>query len=162
MLSFKEFLNRLQKEEEKSLSETTVTRFQELAGLKESNLLNRYAIQIIIESDDKQLLLEHEQYKQFKKSTDLYFKHPENPSIPVQAHYHVVDSKSKQEIYAVNMDGTAHHKQNRGVQVPKKQAAELRGLGVAIPTNNILESRQLTLNESYNNNSFSFFIIFED
>jgi hypothetical protein len=43
---------------------------------------------VIVESEDMELLLEHEQYKQFIKSTDLYLKHPEKPHIPVQAHYH--------------------------------------------------------------------------
>ncbi|WP_276976238.1 hypothetical protein, partial [Flavobacterium filum] len=139
-----------------------VNRNQELAGIKKSNYLNRYAIQIIVEGDPEQLLLEHEQYKAFKKSTDLYFKHPENPSIPVQAHYHIVANKSKEEIYAVNMDGTAHHRQNKGFQVPKKQADELRKLGVKIAEDNILESRQIELNESFRDNSFTFFIVIED
>ncbi len=108
------------------------------------------------------MLLEHEQYKEFKKSTDLYFKHPENQSIPVQSHYHVVDTKSKKEMYSVNTDDSAHHRANISYPVLKKQAEELRKLGVNIPSNNILRSKQLSLNKSITGSTFSFFMIIED
>jgi hypothetical protein len=54
-------------------------RMQELSGIIESTANKRYAIQVIIESDEHELLLEHDQYQQFRKSSDLFFKHPENP-----------------------------------------------------------------------------------
>jgi hypothetical protein len=68
--------------------------------------------------------------------------HPDNPDIPVKAHYHIYPNNGKQEIYAVNMDGSAHHKNNRGFEVPNKEAKELRKLGVEIPVNRIIENRQ--------------------
>ncbi|WP_160715767.1 hypothetical protein [Chitinophaga solisilvae] len=144
MLSLKAFIER----ERISLEKFINNRRQELSGVKTSDFLDRYAILITMEVEDKQLLLEHEKYKGFKKSTDLYYKHPEDTNIPVQAHYHVVNARSGKEIYAVNMDGTAHHRVNKGFQVPAKQAAELRSLGVKIPDNNLLESIQFPLNES--------------
>jgi len=154
MISLKKYLDQSLKSE--------VTRQRELSGEIESNFFNRYAIQIIYQTEGKQLLLEHEQYKQFKKSRDLYFKHPENPSIPVKAHYHVVDSKSKQEIYAVNTDGSAHHRANKGFTVPVKQAEELRALGVNIPANNVLESKHLSINESLDFELISLFLIIDE
>ena len=162
MISLKQFLENLNNKEYKILEETRAKRFQELAGIKELTFFNRFAIQLIVDIEESHILLEHEQYKQFRKSTSLFSKHPENQNIPVKAHYHIVDSKSKKEIYAVNMDGTAHHRQNKGYQVSNKEAEELRSLGVAIPVNNIIESKQLVLNENELNNSFSFFIILED
>jgi hypothetical protein len=143
--------------EKKSLENTEKIRMKELSGLVESNLLNRYAIQITIESTEEKLILEHEQYKEFRKSNDLYYKHPENTQIPVKAHYHVVDSKSKKEIYAVNMDGTAHHKKNKGFAVPSKQAEELKRLGVQFKDGNILENFDIDKEKKY----MTFFIIIE-
>ncbi len=59
------------------------------------------------------------------------------------------------------MDGTAHYRANKNFQVPKKQADELRKLGVAIPADNILESVQLELNENSGQHHFTFFIVIE-
>ena len=157
-----ELLEQLQNEEVQSADEAFRNRNQELAKLSESNFFTRYAIKITVEIEAKELLLEYNQFKQFKKSTDRYYKHPEDLNIPVQAHYHIVGSKSDQEIYAVNVDGTAHHKRNRGFEVPKKQADELRQLGVKIPTSNILEVKQLTLTEDMEDEFFTFFLIFEN
>lgn len=106
------------------------------------------------------MLLEHEKYTQFKKTTNIYTYHPENPSIPVKAHCHVFPSNSKKELYAVNVDdGKAHHKSNSGHIVPRKEADELRSLGVNIPANNLLEARQLTLNESETGNTFTALVV---
>ncbi len=88
------------------------------------------------------------------------YYHPEKPSIPVKAHYHIVPSKSKEELYAVNVDdGKAHHKSNRGHIVLRKEADELRSLGVNIPSNNIFEPQQLTINESNIDNIWTAFIL---
>ena len=151
---YAEFILNIEKE---SIENTEKIRMKELAGVVESNLLNRYAIQITIESTEEKLILEHEQYKEFRKSNDLYYKHPENTQIPVKAHYHIVDSKSKKEIYAVNMDGTAHHKKNKGFAVPSKQADELKRLGVQFKDGNILENFDIDKENTY----MTFFIIIE-
>lgn len=154
LITFQQFVEQLEKQK----AEQEIIRNQELAGIKPSNFLNRYAIQITIHRPTG-LLLEHEQYKQFQRTTNRYTFHPENPSIPVQAHYHVYPSNSKKELYAVNVDdGKAHHKSNRGHTVPRKEADELRTLGVKIPANNILESRQFTINESNSDEFLTTFI----
>jgi hypothetical protein len=165
LLTFEEFVNELNKLEDEKNKLKQANRFKELAEIKESDLYkNQYAIQLLIDKpSDDQLILEHEQYSKFKKTTNLYAFHPENPSIPVKAHYHIYPSNSKKEVYAVNVDdGKAHHKKNRNFQVPKKEADELRALGVKIPTNNILESLQITLNESTSNDYLTIFLIIDE
>lgn len=115
-------------------------RIQHLANIiLEDTSKNNYAVQITLQND---LLLEHEHYKKFAKTNNMYARHPQNINIPVKAHYHVVDSTGKKEIYAVNIDGTAHHKVNRGIIVPKKEADELRSHGVKLDSDNILVSIQ--------------------
>ncbi|MEI9954927.1 MAG: hypothetical protein WDM90_01105 [Ferruginibacter sp.] len=84
--------------------------------------------------------MEHESIKRFQKSTNRYYFHPESTNPPVKGHYHVVPSKGNEEIYAVNLDGTAHHKINKGYQIPKKEAEELKRLGVNINDDRIIES----------------------
>jgi hypothetical protein len=160
MLTFQQFIYKLNQQENERIAAQELNRFQKLAGLKESNTSkSKYAIQITIYKTSG-LLLEHEQYKQFKKTTNRYTKHPEDTSIPVKAHYHVYPSNSKKELYAVNIeDGKAHHKDNRGHQIPQKEADELRSLGVKIPKDNILESRQFTINESIDENFLTTFIV---
>lgn len=155
-----EYLRKFLQRENETLNEKEKNRMHELSGIKESKLNNRFAIQVFVETDNSELILEHEQYKKFKKSTDLYYYHPEDKHIPVKAHYHIVNSKSKKEIYAVNTDGTAHHKKNKGIVVPKKHAKELKLLGVNFKNGNILES--LTINESVKNVPHSFLIIIEE
>jgi hypothetical protein len=109
------------------------------------------------------LLIEHNQYTQFQKTTNRYTYHPKNPSIPFKAHYHIYPSNSKKELYAVNLDdGTAHHKSNRGYVVPKKEAEELRFLGVKIPNDNILESNLQTINESNSDDFWTTFIVIDN
>lgn len=159
MEKLNEFLENLFNKEKESLNEAQKTRIQELSGIKESKLNSRFAIQIFIETDDNQLLLEHEQYKKFRKSNALYYYHSEEKKIPVKAHYHIVDTRSKKEIYAVNTDGTAHHRKNKGFKVPNKQADELRALGVNFKKNNILES--ISSSDLAKSTLFTFFIIIE-
>lgn len=165
LLTFQQFVDKLNQHESDKDSQRHIKRFQELAGLKESDIYkSQYAIQITIDKPDNiGLLLEHEQYKKFKKTNNRYTKHPENPAIPVKAHYHIYPSNSKEELYAVNVDdGKAHHKKNRGHIVPKKEADELRTLGVQIPTDNILESRQLLINENTTDKYLTIFIIIDE
>lgn len=59
-------------------------------------------------------------------------------------------------------DGTAHHKSNRGYVVPKKEAEELRSLGVKIPNDNILESKLLAINESNLDGFWTTFILIDN
>ena len=146
-------------EEKENHKKYQVIRNQELSGLIQSGYINRYAIEVTIPAHN--LLIEHEQYKKFARTNNLWRKDPANLNIPVQGHYHIIDPVSKEDIYAVNMDGTAHHRVNRGFVVPKKEAEELRKFGVIIPANRIIESVDLTLNESFNENTISFFFIIE-
>jgi len=110
--------------------------FKRLAGMKTEK--KEYLIRITIESSN--LMLEHESLSKFRNSTNVYLYHTERITPPVRAHYHVYPSNGKNEIYAVNIDGTAHHKSNRGFLVPKKEAEELKALGVAIKDNRIIEN----------------------
>jgi hypothetical protein len=59
------------------------------------------------------------------------------------------------------MDGTAHHRRNKGYEVPKKEADELRKFGVQIPANRIIECVDLIINEELENRSVSFVIVIE-
>ena len=149
--TFKEFIDTLNKQEAERKAKAELKRFRELAGLKDSDTPeDGYLIKITIEAPTD-FLFEHETYTKFKKTTNRYTYHPENTDIPVKAHYHVYPAKSKKELYAVNVeDGKAHHKSNRGHLVPKKEAEELRNLGVKLPASNLLESRSYQLNEAEN------------
>jgi hypothetical protein len=113
-----------------------VKRFQELAGIRP---LNEKTYLVEITFDFGAQLTEHEVIKKFKKTNKRYYFHPEETSPPVKAHYHVIGAKGNQELYAVSIDGTAHHRKNKGVLVPRKEADELRAMGVAIPPDNIIE-----------------------
>lgn len=104
-----------------------------------------YAIRITF--DDSLLLTEHQSIQQFKKSQNRYYYHPEETHPAVEAHYHIIGPRGKQELYSVTMSGKAHHKVNRGYQIPRREADELRTLGVTIPTDNIIESLALALPE---------------
>ena len=120
-----------------------VKRFKELAGLipKGPNPPKSYLIEITFEFGES--LLEHTVIKNFKKTTNRYYYHPEETNPPVKAHYHVIPLKGKEEIYAVNMDGTAHHRVNKGYRIPSKEADELRSLGVNINSENIIEHLEI-------------------
>ena len=160
MKQLKDYFEEYFKRENESLNEAITKRMQELSGIIESKANSRYAIQITIETDTIELLLEYEQYKKFRKSNDLYYYHPEDTKIPVKAHYHVVNSKSKKEIYAVNTDGTAHHQKNRGFVVPKNHAKELTKLGVTFKNGNLLEN--ISVPNQENKTYFTFFIILDE
>lgn len=131
-----------------------------------------YAVQISFDSNDNEasLMLEHISLKQFKSTRNRYVHHPAQMEIPVKAHYHVFPPNStNKELYAVNMDGTAHHKRNRGVQIPPKEADELRSMGVDIDPSNILEMIELPASnenqlilESLQKEIISVFLIFEE
>ena len=58
--------------------------------------------------------------------------------------------------------GVAHHRQNKNYEVPKKEADELRKLGVILKPSNIIEMIEISdirliLNEDFNR--FSDFIL---
>lgn len=160
-MQFLQLIESLVNSHEQNEIEILRRRNQERAGIIPSNLINRYAFLITIDSDRiKQILLEYEQFKKFQNSTNLYYKHPENPSIPVKGHYHVVDSKGRQEIYSVNFDGSAHHKKNRGYKVPDREAVELKRLGVQFSDDNVLlEYLQFVDSGSFHNPAFVFWFI---
>ena len=143
-----------------NFNQTQYQRRQELTLITENTKAQRYAIQIIIQSTET-LLVEHELYNKFSKTNNLWRRDPEDLNIPVKGHYHIVANKSKMEIYAVNMDGTAHHRRNKGYEVPKKEADELRKFGVQIPANRIIECVNLIINEELENRSVSFVIVIE-
>jgi hypothetical protein len=114
-------------------------RFKALAGIR-ATTKNSYLIKITFQVIVAESLNEHNIYSNFKNSTNRYMYHPESTNPPVKAHYQVYPQKGKSELYAVLVDdGKAHHKKNRGYQIPKKEADELRSLGVNLPDNNILE-----------------------
>ena len=116
-----------------------IKRFKELAGLNQTNpkLIKTYLIEITFDFGSS--LLEHNKIKNFRNSTNRYFYHPEQMNPPVKAHYHVIAARGKEEIYAVNMDGTSHHRVNKGFKVPRKEADELRSLGVNLNADNVIE-----------------------
>ena len=134
--------------------EVFLKRFKELSGMKK-NPEESYLIKITFLIPLPESLNEHHVYQNFKKSTNRYTYHSETTNPPVGAHYQVYPNNSKTELYAVRVvDGKAHHKRNRGYQIPNKEADELRSYGVNIPPNNILEtitaSEVQLLNESLN------------
>lgn len=146
-----------------------VKRFQELAGLRPSGLDAKETHLIEVTFDFGNSLLEHESIKNFKKTNNRYYFHPESTNPSVKGHYHVIPNNGKQEIYAVNLDGTSHHKVNKGYQIPKKEADELRGLGVDIKDDRIIESieclendRKQLLTESLKHDCISIFIEIEE
>jgi hypothetical protein len=157
ILTYQEFIDRT---EQRNADQVSKDRRQHLAGIKKT----QYAIKFTFENDEQiGLLLEHEQYKKFAKSSNRYTYHPENANIPVKAHYHVFPSNSKKELYAVNVDdGSAHHKSNRGYVVPKKEADELSILGVKFKAGNILENLNYQLNESLQDDLLTIYIIVDE
>jgi hypothetical protein len=118
-----------------------IKKYRRLVGLKEVKQ-KKYLVKVTFYFGlIKENLNEHLVYKNFQNSTNRYTYHPEQTNPPVLAHYHIYPEKSKDELYAVNVvDGKAHHKKNRGHVVPKKEADELRRMGVQLPLNNILEN----------------------
>lgn len=146
-----------------------VKRFKELAGLLPTGLDTPKTYLIEVTFDFGETLLEHNAIKNFKKSTNRYYYHPEETNPPVKAHYHVISSKGKEEIYAVNMDGKAHHRVNMGHQIPRKEADELRSLGVNINSDNIIEyfeflegSEKQLLIESLNHTLITIYLEIEE
>ncbi len=143
-----------------------VKRFQQLAGIiKENNTPKTYLIEITF---DFGTLLEHEAIKHFRKSNNRYYFHAASVNPPVKAHYHVIGPNNNKEIYAISTDGTFHHRRNQGYVIPKKEADELRALGVSISSDNIIEhidsldsSAQKILTESLRADCISILLEFE-
>jgi hypothetical protein len=133
--NFKQFVESI----EKGAYLPDIKRMQVLAGIKPtaSDKKETYLIKVTFESEN--LLLEHISLKSFKGSTNKMLKHPAKTHPPVKGHYHVYPKNGKDELYAVNMDGTAHHQRHQGYEIPKKEAEELRALGVDIRPDRIIE-----------------------
>lgn len=161
--NYKQFVNELADKNFKFLK-----RYNELVDFKSTILESNstYLIEVTFEYSDS--LLEHENIIKFKKTKNRYYGHSEKTNPPVKAHYHVIPSNGKQEIYAVNIDGTAHHRANKGYEIPRKEATELRALGVDIKPNNIIENVEFLdgeemqmLNESLQRDCISIIIEIE-
>ena len=146
-----------------------IKRIKRLAGIKEKTP-KQYLIKItFLKNLVAESLNEHNVYKNFQNSSNRYVFHPESTNPPVKAHYHVYPSNSKNELYAANLiDGKAHHKKNRGLSIPQKEADELRSLGVNLPKNNILETifidefQELQLLNEDSNGDDSFYLMVEE
>ena len=161
---FKQFLESI----DKNAFQPDIKRMQILAGIKstDTNIKETYLIKITFETDS--LLLEHISLKSFKGSTNRMLKHPATTHPPVNGHYHVYPKNGKAEIYAVNMDGTAHHQRHKGYEIPRKEAEELRALGVDINKDCIIEFLKISkddqiklLTESFSEACVSIFIEIE-
>ena len=107
------------------------------------NLIECVVDAIIVEknSDENQLLenrgliVEYEEYKQFGKSTRKYRIDKGDGSPGHQTHIHVF-SKTGQ-LYAMNIDGTTHD--GSKAQLSKKDQKTLTDLGFQVPKDGILE-----------------------
>jgi hypothetical protein len=164
---FNEFLEQLNKE----AYNPEIIRMQILAGIRKKDVVVKetYLIQITFDNDSDSEIFEHIILKKFKGSTRKMLHHPAKTHPPVKGHYHVYSKNSKDEIYAVNMDGTAHHQKHRGFEIPRKEAEELMTLGVKIGLDRIIEyldiseddNRQL-ITETLKEDFISIFIEIED
>jgi hypothetical protein len=159
--NFKQFIESI----EKDAYQPIIKRMQVLAGINPTDTDKKETYLIKITFETESLLLEHITLKSFKGSTNRMLKHPATTHPPVKGHYHVYPKNGKDEIYAVNFDGTAHHQKNKGFEIPKKEADELRALGVDINPDRIIEyletyedGNQLLLTESLSNDYVSIFI----
>ena len=132
---FNEFLEQLNKE----AYDPEIKRMQILAGITKKNIVVKETYLIQITFDRESEIFEHISLKNFKGSTRKMLHHPAKTHPPVKGHYHVYSKNSKDEIYAVNMDGTAHHQKHQGYEIPRKEAEELRALGVTIKADRIIE-----------------------
>ena len=132
---FNEFLEQLNKE----AYNPEIKRMQKLSGITKKNIVVKETYLIQITFDRESEIFEHISLKNFKGSTRKMLYHPAKTHPPVKGHYHVYSNNSKDEIYAVNMDGTAHHQKHQGYEIPRKEAEELRARGVTIKADRIIE-----------------------
>jgi hypothetical protein len=133
--------------------------FRELSAISGDG----YFIEISFADDN--ILLEYESVKRFAKTDNRYYYHSASSNPLVKAHYHIIPSNGNYELYAVNIDGTAHHRVNKGYIIPQKEADELRKLGVDIKDNRIIEhilesenGQKKLLTESLNKNNLTILI----
>lgn len=96
---------------------------------------------------DVEVILEHQQYKKIPKTQNTYRIDKANTATLTQDHAHVYASKNNQ-IYSVNKDGSGHDGYS-GYEIPKKHAVYFRSIGFEIALNNILESIDLNIIDSY-------------
>lgn len=125
------------------------------AKIKEliSEFLDEKEIQVIVfeESngflENNQLLLEWEQYKNIPK-TNLTYRYDKGKGIPgSQDHLHVFVGKTKNQVYAINKDGTPHD--GSMAKIGKKEVNFLKSLGFTPPENGILEWMDLDPKKNY-------------
>jgi hypothetical protein len=88
-------------------------------------------------------LFEHKVYKPITGTRDTYREDPENTNTLTMRHSHVYAGDSKNQLYAVNMDGTGHDGSS-GESTPSKHAEFFRQKGYKINPNNILEELNVT------------------
>lgn len=100
--------------------------------------LNDKMIQAGFERIPEQLF-EHKTYQSLGK-TGYCFRGDKANNAPVQQqHYHVYkDDKGMHQIFAINKDGTPHD--GSRFSMSKKLVDALKSLGIAVPSNGILES----------------------
>lgn len=83
-------------------------------------------------------LFEHHVYKTIPGTRDRYREDPENTNTLTMRHAHTYARNSKNQLYAVNVDGTGHDGSS-GKQIPEKHADFFRGKGYKVGPDNILE-----------------------
>lgn len=135
ILNYKQFIHCIAEKNYRQF----IKRFYELAGVEHSDLEDKDTYPIMVTFEFGNILTEHQSIYKFKKTNNKYCFHSGTTNPPVKAHYHVVSLSGKQDIYAVIVDETAHHKTSKGYQIPKKEAEELREFGVEINDDGIIE-----------------------
>lgn len=112
------------------------------------------AEQVIILVVDENVLLES------KQSILLEEKFEKVPGSQITARYDAPNTNTKthghhhfllkgNELYAVNNNGMAHHKVNRGITIDKSVADYLLTKGVPVPNNRILEFLEIEPKKIY-------------
>jgi hypothetical protein len=87
-------------------------------------------------------LFEHKVYKTIPGTKDTYREDPGNTNTLTMRHSHTYAGNSKNQLYAVNVDGSGHDGSSRQ-KIPDKHADFYRSKGYQINANNILEQLDL-------------------
>src|SRR5689334_6128643 len=87
-------------------------------------------------------LFEQKVYKTIPGTKDTYREDPANTNTLTMRHSHTYAGTSKNQLYAVNVDGSGHDGSS-GQKIPDKHADFYRTKGYAINPNNILEQLDL-------------------
>ncbi|MBS1681585.1 MAG: hypothetical protein OJF59_001827 [Cytophagales bacterium] len=105
---------------------------------------------------NNRLLLEWEQYKKIPK-TNLTYRYDKGKGVPGnQDHIHVYLGNTKNQVYAINRDGSPHD--GSTLQLGKKEIEFIKGLGFTPPSNGILE--WITLDEKSEYIVYDFQLLF--